>query len=88
MQDNLTAQINLDLEVLNLLTFNAGVGMLKVHRTSRSKLILSDLSIDAVKLTIQNVTAKVLLEARLENIVNMVDVRTSTTQIFHRIRRF
>lgn len=55
--DNLTAKINLDLQVLELLQFNAGV----------------DLSIDKVQLLIQNVSAKVLLEARLENIVNMVD---------------
>jgi len=54
---NLTAKINLDAQVLNLLTFNAGV----------------DLSIDRVSLLIQNVTAKVLLEARLENLVLMID---------------
>lgn len=55
--DNLTAKVNLDLQVLELLQFNAGV----------------DLSIDKVQLLIQNVSAKVLLEARLENIVRMVD---------------
>lgn len=55
--DNLTAKVNLDLQVLELLQFNAGV----------------DLSIDKVQLLIQNVSAKVLLEARLENIVSMVD---------------
>lgn len=55
--DNLTAKINLDLQVLELLQFNAGV----------------DLSIDKVQLLIQNVSAKVLLEARLENLVGMVD---------------
>lgn len=55
--DNLTAKINLDLQVLELLQFNAGV----------------DLSIDRVQLLIQNVSAKVLLEARLENLVGMVD---------------
>jgi hypothetical protein len=55
--DNLTAKINLDLQVLQLLQFNAGV----------------DLSIDKVQLLIQNVSAKVLLEARLENLVMMVD---------------
>lgn len=54
---NLSAKINLDAQVLNLLTFNAGV----------------DLSIDRVSLLIQNVTAKVLLEARLENLVLMID---------------
>lgn len=43
--------------MLELLQFNAGV----------------DLSIDKVQLLIQNVSAKVLLEARLENLVGMVD---------------
>lgn len=55
--DNLTAKINLDLQVLELLQFNAGV----------------DLSVDKVQLLIQNVSAKVLLEARLGNLVEMVD---------------
>ncbi|KAI4752520.1 hypothetical protein E4T52_09395 [Aureobasidium sp. EXF-3400] len=55
--DNLTAKVNLDLQVLELLQFNAGV----------------DLSIDSVQLLIQDVKAKVLLEARLENLVAMVD---------------
>jgi hypothetical protein len=54
--DNLTAKINLDAQVLQLLQFNAGV----------------DLSIDKVALTIQNVTAKVYLEARLGNLVTMI----------------
>lgn len=54
--DNLRAQIDLNLQVLQLLQFNAGV----------------DLSIDRVRLLIENVTAKVLLEARLENVVMMV----------------
>lgn len=54
--DNLTAKINLDAQVLSLLSFNAGV----------------DLSIDKVSLLIQNVTAKVYLEARLTNLVTMV----------------
>jgi len=54
---NLTAKINLDAQVLSLLSFNAGV----------------DLSIDRVSLLIQNVTAKVLLEARLENLVLMIN---------------
>jgi hypothetical protein len=54
--ENLTAKINLEAQVLSLLTFNAGV----------------DLSIDRVALTIQNVTAKVVLEARLENLVLMI----------------
>ncbi|KAK3307667.1 uncharacterized protein B0T15DRAFT_185390 [Chaetomium strumarium] len=55
--DNITAKINVDAQVLNLLRFNAGV----------------DASIDRVKLTIENVSAKVELEARLENVVAMVD---------------
>lgn len=55
--EDLKAKINLDLQVLELLQFNAGV----------------DLSIDRVQLLIQNVSAKVLLEARLENLVSMVD---------------
>lgn len=54
---NLTAKINLDAQVLQLLQFNAGV----------------DLSIDRVSLSIFNVTAKVLLEARLENLVRMIN---------------
>lgn len=53
----LSAKINLDAQVLTLLQFNAGV----------------DLSIDAVNLLIQNVTAEVLLEARLENLVMMIN---------------
>jgi hypothetical protein len=53
---NLTAKINLDAQVLQLLSFNAGV----------------DLSIDRVNLLIQNVTAKVILEARLANLVLMI----------------
>lgn len=53
---NLTAKINLDAQVLQLLSFNAGV----------------DLSIDRVRLLIQNVTAKVVLEARLANLVLMI----------------
>jgi hypothetical protein len=55
--DNITAKINLDAQVLNLLHFSAGV----------------DASIDKVKLTIQNISAKVELEARLENVVQMVN---------------
>ncbi|KAI2639956.1 hypothetical protein GGS26DRAFT_294434 [Hypomontagnella submonticulosa] len=54
--DNLTAKINLDAKVLNLLHFTAGV----------------DASIDRVSLKIQNVSAKVELEARLGNVVQMV----------------
>ncbi|KAI0165900.1 hypothetical protein GGR57DRAFT_449207 [Xylariaceae sp. FL1272] len=54
--DNITAKINLDAKVLNLLHFTAGV----------------DASIDRVSLKIQNVSAKVLLEARLENVVQMI----------------
>ncbi|KUI64592.1 hypothetical protein VM1G_00630 [Cytospora mali] len=55
--DNITAKVNLQADVLNLLHISAGV----------------DASIDRVKLTIQNVSAKVLLEARLENIVQMIE---------------
>lgn len=53
---NLTAKINIDAKVLNLLSFNAGV----------------DASVDRVKLGIYNVTAKVELEARLGNVLTMV----------------
>lgn len=53
--DNITAVINLQADVLQLLSFSAGVTA----------------SIDRVALTIQNVSAKVLLEARLENVVTM-----------------
>jgi hypothetical protein len=53
---NLTAKINLDAQVLQLLSFNAGV----------------DLSIGKVQLLIQNVTARVFLEARLANLVLMI----------------
>ena len=55
--NNLTAKINLAAQVLSLLNFNAGV----------------DVSIDEVELLIQNVNAHVLLEARLGNIVSMID---------------
>ena len=54
---NLSAKINLDVQVLNLLQFNAGV----------------DVEIGKVSLQIQNVTAKVELEARLENVVRMIN---------------
>ncbi|TGJ86455.1 hypothetical protein E0Z10_g2286 [Xylaria hypoxylon] len=54
--NNLTAKINLDAKVLNLLHFTAGV----------------DASINRVRLSIQNVSAKVHLEARLGNVVQMV----------------
>ncbi|KAI8626887.1 hypothetical protein F5Y19DRAFT_193983 [Xylariaceae sp. FL1651] len=54
--DNITAKINLDAKVLNLLHFTAGV----------------DASIDRVSLRIENVSAKVHLEARLGNVVQMV----------------
>ncbi|KAM7203320.1 hypothetical protein V8F33_002311 [Rhypophila sp. PSN 637] len=55
--DNITAKVNLDAKVLNLLHFSAGV----------------DASIDRVRLNIQNISAKVELEARLGNVVRMVD---------------
>ncbi|KAH8599986.1 hypothetical protein B0O99DRAFT_649425 [Bisporella sp. PMI_857] len=54
--DNITAKVNLDAQVLQLLQFNAGV----------------EASIDRVSLLIQEVNAKVLLEARLGNILLMV----------------
>jgi hypothetical protein len=54
---NLSAQINLNLQVLQLLQFNAGV----------------DATIDRVSLSITNVSAQVQLEARLGNLVTMVN---------------
>lgn len=54
---NLTAKISLDAQVLQLLQFSAGV----------------DVSIDRVSLLLQNVSANVLLEARLENLVRMIN---------------
>ncbi|KAF2475721.1 uncharacterized protein BDR25DRAFT_278351 [Lindgomyces ingoldianus] len=62
---NLTAKINLDAQVLQLLSFNAGV----------------DLSIDRVRLLIQNVTAKVVLEARLANLVLMINDTLSSIDL-------
>jgi hypothetical protein len=53
---NLTAKVNLQAEVLSLLSFNAGV----------------DASIDRVRLLIQNVDAHVILEARLGNLLLMI----------------
>lgn len=54
--ENITAKVNLDAKILNLLHFTAGV----------------DASIDRVSLKIENVSAKVQLEARLGNVVQMV----------------
>ncbi|TQN69486.1 hypothetical protein CSHISOI_05998 [Colletotrichum shisoi] len=54
---NLTAKVNVDAKVLNLLHFQAGV----------------DARIGRVKLGIYNVSARVELEARLGNVVKMVD---------------
>lgn len=54
---NLSAKVNLDAQVLNLLQFNAGV----------------DASINRISLLIQNVNAKVTLEARLANLVLMIN---------------
>ncbi|KAF2431424.1 hypothetical protein EJ08DRAFT_670027 [Tothia fuscella] len=54
---NLTAKINLDAEVRELLSFSAGV---TAH-------------IDRVQLVIQNISAYVHLEARLENLVLMIN---------------
>ncbi|EPE30653.1 hypothetical protein GLAREA_03620 [Glarea lozoyensis ATCC 20868] len=53
---NITAKVNLQAEVLSLLSFNAGV----------------DASIDRVRLLIQNVDAHVVLEARLSNLLLMI----------------
>lgn len=53
---NLTAKINLEAQVLSLLTFNAGVSA----------------SIDEVKLVIQDINAEVTLEARLGNLLLMI----------------
>ena len=63
--ENLTAKINLDLQVLSLLQFNAGV----------------EVSIDQVQLLIENVTAKVLLEARLKNLVAMVNTTLNSIDL-------
>lgn len=52
----LSAKVNIDAQVLQLLEFNAGV----------------DVSVDRVRLNIQNVTARVELTARLANLVEMV----------------
>jgi hypothetical protein len=54
---NLSVKINIDAQVLNLLQFNAGVTA----------------QIDRVQLTIQNITAFAQLEARLGNIVLMIN---------------
>jgi hypothetical protein len=54
---NLSAKINLDVQVLQLLQFNAGVVA----------------SIDRVTLSISNVSAQVQLEARLANLVTMIN---------------
>ncbi|KAF2188592.1 hypothetical protein K469DRAFT_737402 [Zopfia rhizophila CBS 207.26] len=62
---NLTAKINLDAQVLQLLSFNAGV----------------DLNIDRVRLLIQNVTARVHLEARLANLVLMINDTLSSIDL-------
>ena len=62
---NLTAKINVDAQVLSLLTFSAGV----------------DVSIDRVSLLIENVTAKVLLEARLENVVKMINATLNSLDL-------
>jgi hypothetical protein len=54
---NLSAKIDLDLQILNLVQFNAGV----------------NLEIGKVNLLIQNVSARVKLEARLENLLKIVE---------------
>jgi len=53
---DLTAKVNIDAKVLHLLTFNAGL----------------DLQIDRVRLSIENVDARVTLQARLGNLVLMI----------------
>jgi hypothetical protein len=53
---NITAKVNLQAQVLSLLSFNAGV----------------DASIERVRLLIQNVDAHVVLEARLSNLLLMI----------------
>jgi hypothetical protein len=72
--------------VLNLLQFNAGVGMSQVTnpeqmRSSAAKQALLDVSIQQVDLLIQNVTAKVLLEARLQNLVLMINDTLSSIDL-------
>ena len=54
---NLSAKINLDAQVLNLLQFNAGVTA----------------TVDRVQLIIKNISAFAQLEARLGNLVLMID---------------
>jgi len=54
---NLSAKINLDVEVRSLLQFNAGVVA----------------QVDRVQLIIQNITAYAHLEVRLANVVSMID---------------
>jgi hypothetical protein len=53
----LKAKVNIDAQALQLLEFNAGV----------------DVSVERVRLNIQNVTARVELTARLSNLVKMID---------------
>ncbi|KAK4991576.1 hypothetical protein LTR50_001771 [Elasticomyces elasticus] len=62
---NLTAKLNLDARVLQLLRFNAGVA----------------LSIDRVRLLLANVSATALLEVRLENVAAMIDDALSTLNL-------
>ncbi|KAK4933905.1 hypothetical protein LTR66_015830, partial [Elasticomyces elasticus] len=62
---NLTAKLNLDAQVLQLLRFNAGVA----------------LSIDRVRLLLANVSATALLEVRLENLAAMIDDTLSSLDL-------
>lgn len=55
--ENITAKVNVEAQVLKLLNFNAGV----------------QASVDRVRLLIQGVEARVTLEARLENVVAMIN---------------
>ncbi|RMZ01168.1 hypothetical protein D0862_06473 [Hortaea werneckii] len=77
--DNLTAKINLDAQVLNLLEFNAGVG--KYSESVEDIQHGLDLSIGEVRLLIENVTAKAVLEARLQNLVSMINTTLNSIDL-------
>lgn len=62
---NLSAKIDLDLQILNLVQFNAGV----------------NLDIGRVELNIQNISARVILEARLENLLKIVNSTLSSVDL-------
>lgn len=65
--ENITAKVNLEAQVLNLLYFNAGV----------------DASIDRVTLLIQNISAHVILEARSVISFHSVESLRSLQQYSH-----